>query len=371
MRVSRVDHAGQRGAVRVLHVGPDMSARGGIAIVLSGYAANRALFESLGVEFSFLATCGRSGVTRLLAFPLAWLNLVGAIVFGKTDIVHFHSSIRGSLLRKWLLAATCIVLRQKFVVHLHSGATERHLEHLPAVLRAAVGVMWTHAAGIICLSYEMQGWLTRQWACSADKARLIYNGLSDPLCGDAPLHPSVDAPVALFLGKLSEAKGLTVLLRAVQRLRMRGHSFRLLVGGNGDEHAFRHEVEQLGLSDTVDYLGWVSGKQKALLLASADIFVLPSRSEGFPVSIVEAMAFGASIVSTNIPGVIDAITHRREGLLVPPDDVDALSDALAALITTPELRVQLSVAARRRFIERFTIQRTAEELARAYQQVTQ
>ncbi|NCC37064.1 MAG: glycosyltransferase, partial [Chloroflexia bacterium] len=86
----------------------------------------------------------------------------------------------------------------------------------------------------------------------------------------------------------------------------------------------------------------------------ADIFVLPSRDEVLPVSILEAMACGKAMVVTDVGGVTEAVRHEQEGLVVPPDDPDQLAESLARLISAPELRQRLGRAARVRYEERFT-----------------
>ncbi|SAK50367.1 group 1 glycosyl transferase [Caballeronia pedi] len=369
VRFSMKGNVSKRCAVQVLHVGPNKSAKGGIASVLNGYAENRSLFEAQNYDVHFSATCGHQGAVGIFQYLSAWWRVVRESATRQTDIVHIHTSIKGSLLRKWLLAATCIGLRQRYVVHIHSGAIAHFVDDLPGPARIAVSWMLRHASQVICLSREVHAWLMRRHMCESGKFQLIYNGIADMSSVEATRPPLSGPPVMLFLGRLSEAKGLAVLLEAAEALRNQGHSFRLLLGGDGDVRTLTTDIDRRGLSGVAEYLGWVSGDSKAHLLATADIFLLPSRSEGFPVSIVEAMASGIAIVSTTIPGVVDAITHEQEGLLVPPDDADALTDAIRTLICEPALRGRLGAAARQRFLDQFTIQRTVEKLARTYQQV--
>ncbi|CAL8472655.1 glycosyltransferase family 4 protein [Caballeronia sp. S22] len=351
----------------VLHLGPDMSAQGGIASVLSGYEANRAIFGSLGLDLRFAATCGLSGaLNRLRQFSSAWWKVVSGSLLRKLDIVHIHTAPRGSLFRKWLLAMTCVGVRQRYVIHIHNSAVERYVEQLPAPCYKAVSLVWKHAAQIICLSSDMKTWFERRCNCDAGKLRIVHNGIVPPTLVYQASAPDNEPPVILFLGRLVEVKGVSVLLRAAEMLERRGLAFRLLFAGSGDLATFQTEVELRRLSHRVEYLGWVVGDEKARLLANADVFVLPSRSEGFPVAIVEAMAFGTSIVATNIPGIVDAVRHEHEALLVPPDDAEALCESLSALIISPGLRARLASAARQRFLDHFTIKQTSEQLADAY-----
>ena len=308
----------------------------------------------------------RTDVGRLAAFVAAWWKIVRCALRRNLDIVHIHTSIRGSLLRKSLLALTCVCLRQNYILHIHNGAMESYLDGLPRILRHVIGTIWRRARKVICLSRDMQAWIVGRWRFSEEKCPVIYNGIPDPLLAGLQ-HAVQSEPLSiLFLGRLVEGKGIRTLLDAVKNLHLSGYSCKLLVAGSGDVPVFIEDVESRGLSEHVEYLGWVTGEEKSQLLIHSDIFVLPSRSEGFSVAIVEAMAFGAAIVSTDIPGVVDAVTHEREALLVPPDDAAALCDALRTMLESPALRANLSAAARQRFLDRFTVQHMAERLVREY-----
>jgi glycosyltransferase involved in cell wall biosynthesis len=363
------DQVKKNDAVTVLHVGPDVSAKGGIASVIGGYLSNEALFRSENCTLKIAATCGSTGFRRLTQFVSAWFRILKAGILRDVDVVHIHTSIRGSLLRKWLLASTCVGLRQKFILHIHNGAIESYLASLPSLYRALVKAVWTRADRIICLSKDMQEWLVERWHCDSEKCPLVYNGISDPALDVNVRQIQGRCPIILYLGRLVEDKGIATLLSAAETLKARGVSFELLVAGDGEVDALLAGVEQRDLSDRVKYIGWVVGEEKAALLATADIFVLPSRSEGFPVAIIEAMAFGAAIVSTRIPGVMDAVRNDREALLVQPDAPEALSNALESLVNSPALRARLAAAARQRFLDLFTIQHSVEQLILAYRQV--
>jgi glycosyltransferase involved in cell wall biosynthesis len=140
-----------------------------------------------------------------------------------------------------------------------------------------------------------------------------------------------------------------------------------LLGGGGDASVVSDYVSKYGLGNVVDFKGWVTGAAKDQLLADTEIFVLPSRSEGFPVAVVEAMAFGTAVVSTRIPGVVDAIRDEQDGLLVDPGDVNGLCNALLLLLNDAALRHHLGSSARQRFLDHFTIQHTARCIAAIYE----
>lgn len=202
------------------------------------------------------------------------------------------------------------------------------------------------------------------YALGRGAVRTIHNGVPDrPGPASAPPRWST-AFTVVCTGRLDPVKGHDVFLAALARLPdMHG----VLLG----EGAFRPDLEKLvarlGVADRVDLPGHTGQAREAL--AAADAFCLPSRSEGFPLALVEAMLAGLPCVGSTVTGVPHALDGGACGLLVPPNDVTALAGALARLRDDPALRERLGVAARRRALERFTADRMAAEYQQLWTQV--
>jgi glycosyltransferase involved in cell wall biosynthesis len=99
------------------------------------------------------------------------------------------------------------------------------------------------------------------------------------------------------------------------------------------------------------WLGWLDADAKARALRESDVFLMPSTSEGLPVALLEAMAYGKPIVATRVGGIPDVLADGREGLLVPPGDVDALAGAVGTLVADPQRAQALGRAAKERVAE--------------------
>jgi len=175
-----------------------------------------------------------------------------------------------------------------------------------------------------------------------------------------------DDRLLLAVARQEYQKGLDVLLRALPYVRAQVPRARLFVAGREGNQtaALQAIVGELGLSDGVTFLG--ARSDIAELLCAADLFVLPTRREGFPGAVLEAMALEAPIVATAIPTVSEAVVANEHALLVPPDDVAALAAATVTALTSPEASEQRARAARERFYENFTLARAAEGMARFY-----
>jgi glycosyltransferase involved in cell wall biosynthesis len=151
------------------------------------------------------------------------------------------------------------------------------------------------------------------------------------------------------LGRLDRVKGYDLLLAALVAL----PQARLVVLGDGGERAaLERQARELGVADRVQLPGWDPDPRRRL--PEWDVFCLPSRSEGFPLSIVEAMLAGLPVVATRVGSVAEAVQDGRTGLLVEKDDVDGLVAALGEL-TDPVRRRELGDAARAHAAEHFTV----------------
>ncbi|WP_149264437.1 glycosyltransferase [Actinomadura sp. K4S16] len=160
------------------------------------------------------------------------------------------------------------------------------------------------------------------------------------------VHPTLDLPVVACVGRLSYEKGVDLMLEAWERVAGRHPGWRLHIYGTGpDEADLRAQADAAGLSRSVEFRGAVSDVEEALVEAS--VFALPSRAEGFPMSVLEAMAYGLPTVAFDCaPGVRVLIEDGRDGLLAGPGDIAAFAAELDRLIEDPDLRRALGAEAR-------------------------
>lgn len=161
--------------------------------------------------------------------------------------------------------------------------------------------------------------------------------------------PSDGLPAVLAVGRLSPEKGYDVLLEALSNLKRDGTPLRLVLVGDGPLRiSLEAAAKEAGLADLVEFTGELSPAEVRIRLARADLFCLPSFSEGLPISIMEAMAVGVPVVTTWIAGIPELAESEITALTIPPARADALAAALHRLAVDPNLRARLTDAARRR-----------------------
>jgi len=178
-----------------------------------------------------------------------------------------------------------------------------------------------------------------------------------------PAGEKADPPTIVCVARLRPVKNLELLLQGCAILRDRGLAFQCVILGEGSGRP-RLEAARtnLALDQTVTLLGAAEQSVVASWLQSATVAVLTSRSEGMPVSLMEAAACGVPAVATAVGGIPELIEDGVTGFVTPPDDAPALAAALERLLSDPELQARLGAAARRRAEARFSRPRQVDRL---------
>ncbi len=184
----------------------------------------------------------------------------------------------------------------------------------------------------------------------------------------ARLTFSEDEAIALFVGRLERRKGLDILLAAWADLVRRPKVPRLLIAGPGDTGQWARVAQANGVDSAVTFLG---GRSDVLdLYQAADLLVFPSRAEGCPNVVLEAMASALPVVVTNVAGNREVVGEDgKAGRLVPSEDPAALAEAVVTLTASPALRREVGAAARERILERFDIDRVGAQYLSLYQEL--
>jgi glycosyltransferase involved in cell wall biosynthesis len=323
---------------RVLHVGPDV--RGGMRAVMRGLSssplAGRYRLETLATH------TGTAAAERLAVYCLALWRLVWWSLRGRGRIVHVHATVRGSMLRKSFVVLVAKAMRRRVVLHMHSGPGDLVAEHskLGRLRVALFRLMFRRADVVLAVSAASARELERLYRVSG----VIVVPNPAPAAPAAPLDESAP-PVALYLGGFANpVKGGEQMLAALALPELAQLDAVLAGPGKLPEQG----QELLAARPRLEWRGWLEDEEREAALREAAIFVLPSTSEGLPMALLEAMAWGRAIVATAVGGVPDVLSDGEDALVVLPSDPAALAAALARLAADAGLRSRLAAAARER-----------------------
>jgi glycosyltransferase involved in cell wall biosynthesis len=190
-------------------------------------------------------------------------------------------------------------------------------------------------------------------------------GAADRAAARHQLALDGNAQVAAFVGRLTAIKQPELFVEAADRLARADARAHFLIAGGGElETALRESVAQRGLANRIRFLGWQRDLQP--IYAATDVVAITSRNEGTPVALIESMAAGVPGVCFDVGGVRDVISTSDLGVLVPPDDVEAMNRATRALFDDRERREAMGAHARASVTARFAVERLAADLLRLY-----
>ena len=219
-----------------------------------------------------------------------------------------------------------------------------------------------HARFVACISHFCRS----QLMLFSDPAH--WHKLAIVRCGVEPARYGTISRTAfgqhvLFVGRLAAVKGVSLLLEAFAWNRTRHPEARLTLVGDGPERfTLQARAIALGLDDVVDFVGYRTQEEVALLLEQADMLVLPSFAEGLPVVLMEALASRIPVIATPVAGVSELVRDGETGLLVPPGDVEGLMVALDRLLGDPDLCRRLGAAGHAAVLKRHDVACEAQKL---------
>jgi GalNAc-alpha-(1->4)-GalNAc-alpha-(1->3)-diNAcBac-PP-undecaprenol alpha-1,4-N-acetyl-D-galactosaminyltransferase len=263
-------------------------------------------------------------------------KLRSAISAGHPDVVFCMMGGPGLLVLMALLGSRIpVVISEQ--VDLQLDHTELAVSWRLRLLRA---LLYPTAKHIVLCADRDQAWAAKhfpRWRTTVLPNPLVF----DPPGPGAEAPPWLAHPCMLAMGRFVPQKGFDLLVSAFVLLADRFPEWNLVIVGDGDlRPSLSAQVEAADLADRVRLPGLVPSPEPAL--AAADIFVLPSRFEGFPTVLGEAMACGVAVVAFDcFSGPAKFIRQGTDGLLVPPGDVTALADALGQVMASAELRERL------------------------------
>jgi glycosyltransferase involved in cell wall biosynthesis len=350
------------GRVRVLQLGPALTGRGGITSVeqlicdyLPTYVSMRhvATFED------------GSAIAKASMFAKSVQGLRRALESPEPTIVHVHFASRGSTLRKMILAEMVARAGRPLILHAHGSEFDQFHRRLPSAVRRNVNRTLQRANVFITLSTQWRNFYVDECEISPSQVVVLPNPVRVP--AEVPDRAGRAEVQILKLGRLGERKGSYDLVNAFlglpEALRNRA---RLVLAGDGDVEGVRKLAEPGGSRIVVH--SWIDARERDRLLAASDVFALPSRAEGVPMALLEAMASGLPSITTPVGGIPDVFRDGIDGLLVKPGDIPQIRAALTKLITDDTLRLAAGRSARDHS-RQYDVHVYARRLADLYQRI--
>lgn len=352
-----------RGRVLVVLAAPYAACGGGMGRIMAYVFGERD--DIPGFDFMVLETRGGGpGWMSCIHLALAAARLC-KVLMSRDVILHVNVAGGASVLRKGILLLIAKSMRATVIVHLHAADLEISYQHYMGPLRALISRVLGAADRIIVLGHAAQNFVVTRLCVPSSHIELIPNGVPDYAVDQyAGAGPGLSI---LFVGNLLPRKGVMDLMRALGGLEITKVDWTVTIAGGGDPTRLIGLARTLGIQEKVVFTGWLERKNVNALLASADIFVLPSYYEALPLVLLEAASHGRAIVSTRVGAIGEYFTDGRDCLLISAGDIDALGNAIRRMIDEPALRKYLGQGARCLYESVFTMPGMVRSLEAVYQ----
>lgn len=321
----------------VIFTGTDPeTSSGGIGIVMRGYFE---AVKSVGVQFESFPTyhptvLGGKSLLWLRALPKILRAIRNARNSGKQPIIYSQAGAGFSLFRESCLLHICRSFRARTVLHIHAPQVDTYLQSWYKKLLFKASLL--PAKIVVVLT---PWWQNRLRASGVRKQIEVIPNPLPPDLENIARHPimhsehkkpyNLESVCVLTMARLVSGKGVDVVVKAMKYL---PPAVQLIIAGDGAERSNLEVLAQkLSLGERVRFLGWVSGDKKKSSLEKADLFCLPSTNDAFPMSFVEAMAYGVPVIGVKWGGITDMVGNGKVGILVDSPDPEQVALAIKKL----------------------------------------
>jgi len=346
----------------VLMLGPGLNVRGGVSGV------ERLLLNALpdNVHATHIATMVEGGKwMKAVTFAQSVAKLAMQLR-QHPDVVHIHFASGASNVRKIILARVALARGASVIMHAHGGGYKKHWATMSPAARSITLNTLQSVQRVVVLGDR---WKEFFESIGVPRHRIIV--LPNPV-----VLPTIVPARALngkvrfvYFGMITRRKGVFDLLEALARLTPECRErVEFVLAGNGDVPQLRAHANKLGVQDVAEIREWVDPVERDRLLAAASAFVLPSHTEGLPMSLLEAMAWGLPPICTPVGSIPEYVVNGANGLLIAPGDVTRLAAAIEKLVSQDENRVQMGRLARAT-VEPLCVKQYSDRMCAVYRSV--
>ncbi|OGH96375.1 MAG: hypothetical protein A2104_04775 [Candidatus Melainabacteria bacterium GWF2_32_7] len=341
---------------KILMIGPDPDSFGGISSVIK-------LYQGSFDDVMFLSSCKNGNIIcKILFFGYFLLKYLLILFKNKSlRIIHIHVSTGASFFRKSIVVNIAKLLNKKVIFNIHPARFNEFYENSHPLIKTHIKNILDKSDLILILSEKIK--IDLMNICPDGNFKVLYNPIT---IKELKIKTSKDIK-ALFLGKLCRNKGVYDIIEAAKQVK--SDNIKIYLYGDGDYKHFQKLIESNNLQDKMFISGWISGDKKEKIIETSDIFVLPSYTEGLPISILEAMVNGLPIVATPVGGIPEAVIDRVNGFLIEPGNYNALADKIELLANNKELRNKMGQESFNIAKEKFDISVIVNQLKGIYEEL--
>ena len=291
--------------MKVLHLATSRKTKGGITTVLTAYQ-QCPFWEKYKIRWL------ETHIDRNL-FDKFWYFFKSLMIYlfiiKCYDLVHIHTGENKSLKRKYIFFKIARWLNKKTIVHIHIGNQINSYSH-----SKIFHDMLKNADAVVVLTCDLKNKIRKLFSIEGSKIHVIYN----PCTAIENVRYSTETKNILYAGRLVHNKGYHILLEAFAQIAPKYADWKIIFTGNGEIDKAIQIAKEKNIINQAEFKGWVTGAEKDLIFREASFLCLPSYSEGFPMSVLEAWAYSLPVICTPVGGLREIVKEEENVLLFKP-----------------------------------------------------
>lgn len=353
---------------RVCMVVPNRMVKGGIAAVVNGYRGSQ-LEKDYEITYVESYKDG-SKFDKLLKGICGYFHFAYVLMFHKPDVVHIHSSFGPSFYRKIPFIYMASWCKIPIVNHIHGADFDEFYVNASEEKKTRIKKVYSKCNVLIALSEKWKERLSQ--IVPEDRIEIIenYSVLHEDALEERMQRECNNT--VLFLGELGKRKGCYDIPAVIAQVKKSIPAVRFVLAGAGsevDEKAIKKLIDEKGVSDNVEFPGWVRGDTKDKLLREADVFFLPSYNEGMPMSVLDAMGYGLPVVSTNVGGIPKIVHDGENGYCCDLGNVNRFAKGITEILLDRKERKSFGEASWKIVKEGYSLEAHLKLLTKVYGKV--
>lgn len=281
------------------------------------------------------------------------------LIDSKTDYIHAHFADKNLIFAAALSEWTGVPFG--FTMHRYDLRDD-------PIMPKDLSELASNACSIVTVCEYNKRIMVDKYQIQPEKIHVAYNGIRTSMFQPNPISGSDNGLRLLNVGRLVGIKGQDILLDAMHLVRSQGYAVKLKLIGDGELQAeLENQASRLNLRECVEFMGAQSQDSVRQAMNDTDVFVMPSRDEGFAVACLEAMSMQLPIIASNVAGFPEAINNYETGILTETENPDALAQAIIWMIQNPDRRIEMGKKGREKVLSAFTREKVTESLISYWQ----
>lgn len=349
--------------MNVLVIGPSAeNSKGGMSTVISEMKGDKELCNEFNMDFYESYIDGNK--LKVLFFSIySYLRFLVTKKAKKYDVYHIHAASYGSTFRKNLYIRNIKRNNKKIVFHIHGAEYLKFFDTLSRKKQEYLISMLKSVDDVIALSNDWKEKFESRFGISNCVA--IENGINVHSLKPAISDVEKTCHTMVSLGRLGKRKGTYDLISAVCGAKEYIDDLKIYLAGDGEIEEAKKLIQKKGLSKNIEVIGWINFEQKVEVLKKSSILLLPSYNEGLPMAILEGMACGKAIISTNV-GAIPEVVTEANGILIEPGDVKSLEAAIVKLSSNTEVLNEMLKNNIEKILNNYSVEIMHEKIKKIY-----